>query len=273
MLFFLFTDQLGSMNVTSDQNGLMVSLSRYKPWGGSRGGAGTTLTDYAFTGQRKISYIKLDWYGSRKKNSCRPFQFKRGFETPAETILERRPGTLEAWKQLFNSNPSRRVSKMNDALCSEVSIETLAPMRVACYRAASLSPEEDGAKFMLDRWNQQSGAAPGRRFGFDVAVTPEEQKEGLRGYEIWLVAPPEVQPSAGVTLREFAGGLYAVQTQYDPFVDPFGRIPAGWKALHEWVIESSECRSGEHQWLEEIVRGAAEDGREDLKLYHPIQMG
>ena len=76
-----------------------------------------------------------------------------------------------------------------------------------------------------------------------------------------------------MTLREFAGGLYAVQTQYDPFVDPFGRIPAGWKALHEWVIESSECRSGEHQWLEEIVRGAAEDGREDLKLYHPIQMG
>ena len=165
------------MNVTSDQNGLMVSLSRYKPWGGSRGGAGTTLTDYAFTGQRKISYIKLDWYGSRKKNSCRPFQFKRGFETPAETILERRPGTLEAWKQLFNSNPSRRVSKMNDALCSEVSIETLAPMRVACYRAASLSPEEDGAKFMLDRWNQQSGAAPGRRFGFDMDVTPEQQKK------------------------------------------------------------------------------------------------
>ena len=36
------------------------------PWGESRkGGAGTTLTDYGFTGQRKNSYIKLVWYGSR----------------------------------------------------------------------------------------------------------------------------------------------------------------------------------------------------------------
>jgi hypothetical protein len=74
---------------------------------------------------------------------------------------------------------------MNDVLCSEVSIETLAPMRVACYRAASLSPEEDGAKFMLDWWGKQTcGGTQVRHFGFDVDVTPEEQKDGLRGYEI-----------------------------------------------------------------------------------------
>ncbi len=79
-----------------------------------------------------------------------------------------------------------------------------------------------------------------------------------------------VQPSAGVTVRDFAGGLYAVQTLFDPFVDPFGRIPAGWKALHEWVIGSHNCRSGEHQWMEELVAGTNGD---DLKLYHPIQMG
>ncbi len=36
------------------------------PWGGSReGGTGTTLTDYGFTGQRRNSYIKLVWFGSR----------------------------------------------------------------------------------------------------------------------------------------------------------------------------------------------------------------
>ena len=167
---------------------------------------------------------------------------------------------------------------MTDSLCSAVSIETLAPMRVACYRAASLSPEEDGEKFMLEWWRRQSAGAPGRHFGFDVDVTPEQQKEGLRGYEIWLCVSPEVQPSAEVTVRDFAGGLYAVQTLFDPFVDPFGRIPAGWKALHEWVTGSSHsrggCRSGEHQWLEEIVQGDAGDSRgEDLKLYHPIQMG
>jgi len=88
---------------------------------------------------------------------------------------------------------------MNDALASEVSIETLPPMRVACYRAASLTPEEDGAKYILDWWRQQSSAAAGRLFGFDVDVTPEQQKDGLRGYEYRLCVPPEVQPSDGVT--------------------------------------------------------------------------
>jgi predicted transcriptional regulator YdeE len=76
-----------------------------------------------------------------------------------------------------------------------------------------------------------------------------------------------VQPSAGVTIRDFAGGLYAVKTLHNPFVDPFTYIPQGWKELHEWVIGSSQYRSGEHQWMEEIIPQA---GGDDLKLYHPI---
>ncbi len=158
---------------------------------------------------------------------------------------------------------------MNGLLCSEISIETLPAMHVACYRAASLSPEEDGHEYIFNWWRQQSPAQPGRHFGFDIDVTPEQQKDGLRGYEHWLVVPLDTQPSAGVTIQDFPGGLYAVQTLHDPFVDPFARIPPGWKGLHEWVIGSSQYRSGEHQWMEEIVPG---DGCEDLKLYHPIQM-
>jgi hypothetical protein len=61
----LFADQLGSTNATSDPNGLMVGLGLYKPWGESRGGAGISLTDYAFTGQCKNIYIKLVRFGSR----------------------------------------------------------------------------------------------------------------------------------------------------------------------------------------------------------------
>jgi RHS repeat-associated protein len=65
LVFYLFADHLGSTNVTSDPSGQMVSLSLYKPWGESRGGAGTSLTDYAYTGQRNMDHIGLDWYGSR----------------------------------------------------------------------------------------------------------------------------------------------------------------------------------------------------------------
>jgi RHS repeat-associated protein len=70
LVFYLFADHLGSTNVTSDPSGQMVSLSLYKPWGESRGGAGTTLTDYAFTGQRSmegsigLQYFNARWYDS-----------------------------------------------------------------------------------------------------------------------------------------------------------------------------------------------------------------
>ena len=65
LVFYLFTDHLGSTNVVTDPVGGMVSLNLYKPWGESRTDAGTALTDYGFTGQRKNSYIKLTWFSSR----------------------------------------------------------------------------------------------------------------------------------------------------------------------------------------------------------------
>jgi hypothetical protein len=62
----MFADQLGSTNVTSDPSGQMVSLCLYKPWGESRGGAGTSLTDYGFTGQREMDdSVGLYYYGAR----------------------------------------------------------------------------------------------------------------------------------------------------------------------------------------------------------------
>ena len=114
---------------------------------------------------------------------------------------------------------------------------------------------------------RQKIQVPVRDFGFDVDVTPEEQKAGFRGYEFWWTVPTAVQPSEGVTIRDFAGGLYACMTLYKPFSDPFARIPPGWKELHEWVIASDQYRSGSHQWLEELI--AHPDG-DDLKLYHPV---
>lgn len=156
---------------------------------------------------------------------------------------------------------------MNDEFSSDVGIERLSPLWMACYRVASPTPEENTNRFMDDWYTRQKVSAPRRRFGFDVDVTPEEKKAGFRGYEVWFNVPEGVQPSEGVTIRDFTGGLYAVMTLYHPMVDPFARIPQGWKELHEWVIGSSQYQSGEHQWMEELV---ARDGSDDLKLYHPI---
>ena len=62
LVFFLFADQLGSTNVTSDQNGLMVSLSRYKPWGESNGGQGPGRRTMGLPGN--AVWITLAWTGT-----------------------------------------------------------------------------------------------------------------------------------------------------------------------------------------------------------------
>jgi len=158
---------------------------------------------------------------------------------------------------------------MNDATHSDICIETLDPMRVACYRAISPSPEEDGSQY-LDAWvARQRIEGQVRRFGFDTDVPPAQQKPGVRGYEVWRTVPADVQPSSGVTMKDFPGGLYAVMTLHRPFTDPSKFIPAGWKELHEWVIHSSRYRSASHQWLEELI--AQEDGAH-LRLYHPVML-
>lgn len=156
---------------------------------------------------------------------------------------------------------------MTDLTTREVTIETLPPMRVACLRVVSATPEEDGGK-RIEQWIAAQHI-PGevRSFGFDTDVTPEEEKAGLRGYEMWRTVPENVQPSEGVTIQDFPGGLYATVTLERCFEDPFERIPGGWKELHQWVVQSAAYQSAGHQWLEEVVQM---DYGPTLKLYHPV---
>ena len=50
-LNFLLGDHLGSTSLTTDATGVVVSELRYTPWGEVRYNAGTTPTDYTYTGQ------------------------------------------------------------------------------------------------------------------------------------------------------------------------------------------------------------------------------
>ncbi len=157
---------------------------------------------------------------------------------------------------------------MQTELTSEVTIETVPALRVACHRTISPTPEEDGHAFM-DAWIAHLNLGKRtREFGFDTEVTEEQGKAELRGYEQWWVVPESATESEGVTIREFPGGLYGVMTLYHPFEAPFDRIPEGWKKLMAW-LEANEVYQGayDHQWLEELVPGSAGD---DLKLYIPI---
>ncbi len=150
---------------------------------------------------------------------------------------------------------------------SEVTIETLPPLRVACLRVSSTTPEQDGRerlkKWIVDNCHQTGS----RKFGFVVEVTPNQQRDGLRGYEVWETVPETTQSSGEIQIQYFAGGRYAVMTLDRCFEDPFELIPNGWKTLHNWVINSKDYQSAGHQWLEEVLEM---DYGETLKLYHPI---
>ncbi len=51
-LYYLFSDHLGSTNVSYNTSTGAVSAQRYTPYGAPRGPASTLPTDYRFTGQR-----------------------------------------------------------------------------------------------------------------------------------------------------------------------------------------------------------------------------
>ncbi len=145
----------------------------------------------------------------------------------------------------------------------------LEPARVARYRAVAKEPEHLATGYMkrwlLDRRVREPRAV--RLFGFDVDVSPEERKRGLRGYEVWATVPPGVRLGAGVRIRMAPGGLYAVMRVRDALLDPYARIPAGWKRLGAWIRRSREYRLTEGLCLEEHVQEA---GSIHLDLYVPV---
>ena len=69
-LNFLLGDHLGSTSLTTDASGNVVSEMRYTPWGEVRYNAGTTPTDYTYTGQKSyagsfgLAFYNARWYDS-----------------------------------------------------------------------------------------------------------------------------------------------------------------------------------------------------------------
>lgn len=161
---------------------------------------------------------------------------------------------------------------MNDPRYSEIHIRELPPMHVVSYRSISATPEEDAEKQMAEWVAEQQLPLTLRTFGFDVEVTEDQQRAGLRGYELWIAAPPGVEPGEQMSARQFQGGLYAVMTIYDALDDPFARIPAGWEYLHKWVAANSQYEGAEHQMLEEVVVSSAggDAQRRHLVIYYPL---
>jgi predicted transcriptional regulator YdeE len=156
----------------------------------------------------------------------------------------------------------------------DVEIKRLEGMKVASFRVVSRTPEDDVIEYMKNGaikngLDKQEGM---RNFGFDVPVSEEQKKEGLRGYEYWITVTDTVTQSDGVTIKNIDADEYAVLRIVNPFNDPFNSIPNGWKMLRDWVMNGeykTTCFNNRY-WLEEVIQ----DGNNTyMDIYFPVKDG
>ena len=127
-----------------------------------------------------------------------------------------------------------------------VPILWLASMRVASAYGFGASPVGIACQTLLD-WAKAGGPlevepAP-RFFGFNNP-NPAPGSPNY-GYEQWMTVGPDVAVGGGVTIKEFAGGLFAV-TRCEGLLT----ITDTWHRLATWC-EGSPYVMGQQQWLEE----------------------
>lgn len=156
-----------------------------------------------------------------------------------------------------------------DSKYSEVRIIELEAMTVASASIISSNPEEEVMGFM-NSWAEKQNINPqARRFGFDVPVSEEEQRNGLRGYEYWISLDKEISVDEGITIKHIEKHNYAVLRIKEPFENPFEYIPKGWEKLSEWVEKNGYSCSGhcDGYCLEEVVEA---NGIQYMDIYIPI---
>ncbi|WP_081965702.1 helix-turn-helix domain-containing protein [Paenibacillus sp. FSL H7-0357] len=208
--------------------------------------------DYGYSSERAFSRAFLQEFG-QVPSRCR----SANYSLPPKPLLE---------ESLNHSTGGIPMDYL-----SEVRIDSLHTMNTASGVRISKDPEAEVITFMSE-WSAKTGIGAGtRRFGFDVPVSEEQQQEGLRGYEYWVVLGQDIPALAeGITCKHVEGCRYAILRITEPFADPFERIPLGWKKLAAWVNSrgyQTACDK-ERYWLEEVQ----ELGQSVvMDLYFPIE--
>jgi len=148
-----------------------------------------------------------------------------------------------------------------------VRIERLRPMRVAWVRAVGRSPEQE-AWSRLSAWARPAGllddALAHPVFGFNNPPAAPGVPE--YGYEFWVGVDSETQPTEGIGLKQFEGGLYAVTSCH---LGP--GMAQSWKFLLRWVHTSQHAWRRTSHELERIVNPLAPPAETVVDLCLPLE--
>ncbi len=182
---------------------------------------------------RRLLDIALDYGYSSERAFSRAFIAQYG-QTPGKS--RNGPSELPQLPTIYDLTVSKTIGGKIMNYLSEIRYTSLKDMTVASHTIISNNPEEEVVEY-LQKWMQSKGipnTAPS--YGFDSPVTAEQEKEGLRGYEYWVVVE-ESDEDKQVVYKEIPGYDYVTLRIEDPFDNPFERIPNGWKALVKWLDE------------------------------------
>jgi DNA gyrase inhibitor GyrI len=153
----------------------------------------------------------------------------------------------------------------------EVGIVRLEPMRVACVRAISKTPERDAWE-KLRTWASPKGLLNDLEkhpiFGFNNPNPSPDRKE--YGYEFWIRIDACIDTEGEIGIKEFPGGLYAA-TKCKLQGDPSGSVAEVWKKLWDWAQISEKYRWRRTHELEQTYNPQAAEDDIILGLYLPIE--
>ncbi|QUI21306.1 helix-turn-helix transcriptional regulator [Vallitalea pronyensis] len=123
---------------------------------------------------------------------------------------------------------------------SETKIVSINKLYALTHSIISSEPEHNVIDFMTE-YKLANQIHVLTEVGFDIPVSEEESQQGLRGYEYWLIVSEEEfnkHTESTIKKRTIPQSKYAMLSIDNPFVDPFERIPNGWKKLSS-VIEKN----------------------------------
>ena len=128
---------------------------------------------------------------------------------------------------------------------SEVMIRKVPAFRMAKYIVISQAPEDDAQTHMRS-WGERSGllaADPNAKLiGWDFPFVSQEQamRFGMHGYAAAYILPEGFRTDLeGVQYCDNSEAGYAVITVKDPMVQPFERIPLGYKHIMDYMEANS----------------------------------
>lgn len=244
---------------------------------------GVTLMDYvrkrklhrsldALNSNQRIIDVALDYGFNSERSYSRAFVKEFG-QSPSQ--LRHTDVCVCSKIIVYNLNlPSEGGLREMNGYLSKIKYETLKAMTVISGKRVGLEPEDEIIGIMT-KWSNDNNIRVERQFGFDIPISEEEKAKGYRGYEYWLKVKGPLNSQAIVNdefeWKEIPGYKYVSLRITDPFLDPFERIPNGWKTLVAWLEEnqvSSNFDQSENAYcLEEVIEI---EGRTYMDIYIPI---